>query len=199
MAISLKMEIKLLITNIFITNLDSHCRVFNNISRQRYLSTRTEDTSNLGDCRGQTEAKTSSKIRFVFITKRDSPPTLTYLLSLFPGCNCYLTRSQGSEEIIDESKKVQIDGNTVSHNATMIQHLTISKDGGVTGLVGQRHLVERFCDGEGADQVHPRRHDHGAEVLPVEQGGLFVKELVERDKPSWRLDSTTTARRHSEH
>ena len=119
------MEIKLLITNIFITNLDFHCRVFNNISRQRYLSTRTEDTSNLGDCRGQTEAKTSSKIRFVFITKRDSPPTLTYLLSLFPGCNCYLARSQGSEEIIDESKKVQIDGNTVSHNATMIQHLTI--------------------------------------------------------------------------
>ena len=177
-----------------ILKIDSHCRQFHTISRQRFLSTQVRDTSNLGDCPRQTDGPERKLHRFVFITKRECPPTLTHLLSLFPGCNCYLVRSQGIQQIIDELEKVQGDRDTVSHVTNMVQHSVISCDGGVTGLVSQRHLVERFCDGEGADQVHPRRLDLRADVPLVNHGGLFVKEFaIKRDESSRRFPCITTA------
>ena len=174
-------------------------------SRQRLLPALMA-TSDLGDCQVQTEAIETTLHRFVFITKRKIPLILTYLLSLFSGSNCYLMGSQGNKQIIDELEEVQGDRNTVSQEANLIPQSAISRDGGVRGLVGPLHLVERFCDELGADQVHPRRLDPRAETLSVRaaetilvtKGGLTVQEIAKRNEASWRFAPISTARSASQ-
>ena len=175
----IKMEIKLHVYS----KVDSHCRRFKTFSRQRYLSC-PRCTSDHDESQNPTEETKTSTHRFVFITKRDCPRTLTYSLSIFPGCNCYLMRSQGTQEIIDELEDMPGDINAVSHVTDKVLQPCISRDGGVRGLVSQRHL-ELDHGSRLAVQVHPRRLRLDTLTPSALDGGLPVEKVAERNESSW--------------